>query len=271
MILLMYLVNEIVSVDLLLVVGFVIRMVCLFGVFVVFLFKEVFMFFVVILVFILIVLFVGQDFVDWVVVVFGFMVEIWVFNFGVVVDIFFDGQDVSVVDVILCLLIVEQLVDLFVQLQFGWCKVLLIVDMDFIMICQECIDELVVEFGLKDKILGIIEWVMCGEIVFELVLREWVGLFKGLFVLVIDKVLSDWIIFMFGGCILVQIMKVNGVYCVFVFGGFIYFIWVIVDMIGFDDNWVNIFLEIDGVFSGIVVELIFGKDVKWVCLEELVV
>lgn len=167
-------------------------------------------------------------------------------------------------------LIAGQPVDLFVQQQSGRRKALLIADMDSTMIRQECIDELAAELGLKDKISGITERAMRGEIEFEPALRERVGLLKGLPVSAIDKVLSDRITLMPGGRTLVQTMKTNGAYCALVSGGFTHFTKVIADMIGFDENRANTLLEADGSLAGTVAEPILGRDAKRERLEELV-
>lgn len=213
---------------------------------------------------------VGQDLVERAAAALGSPSETRVLNPGVAADILFDGQDASAADAILRPLIAGQPVDLFVQQQSGRRKALLIADMDSTMIRQECIDELAAELGLKDKISGITERAMRGEIAFEPALRERVGLLKGLPVSAIDKVLSDRITLMPGGRTLVQTMKANGAYCALVSGGFTHFTRVIADMIGFDENRANTLLEAGGALSGTVAEPILGRDAKRERLEELV-
>lgn len=72
---------------------------------------------------------------------------------------------------------------------------------------------------------------------------------------------------MLGGKILFVMMKVNSVYVVLVFGGFMVFIVKVVEVLGFDENCVNIFLVENGKLIGKVVCLIFGCEVKVEVLE----
>ncbi|MEL7529620.1 MAG: phosphoserine phosphatase SerB, partial [Pseudomonadota bacterium] len=161
-------------------------------------------------------------------------------------------------------------VDVFVQPESDRRKRLLIADMDSTMIRQECIDELAAELGLKEKISGITERAMRGEIEFEPALRERVALLGGLPVSAIDTVLSNRIVLMPGGRTLVQTMKANGAYCTLVSGGFTHFTKSVSAMIGFDENQANTLLEEDGKLTGKVAEPILGRDAKRVRLEELV-
>lgn len=161
-------------------------------------------------------------------------------------------------------------VDVFVQPEKDRRKRLLIADMDSTMIRQECIDELAAELGLKERIAGITERAMRGEIEFEPALRERVGLLAGLPVSAIDTVLSNRIVLMPGGRTLVQTMKANGAYCALVSGGFTHFTKAVSAMIGFDENQANTLLEQDGKLTGKVAEPILGRDAKRERLEELV-
>ncbi len=189
---------------------------------------------------------------------------------GVAADIRFEAPDAASADTMLRELIASAPVDVFVQPERGRRKHLLIADMDSTMIRQECIDELAAELGLKDRISGITERAMRGEIEFEPALRERVGLLTGLPVSAIDTVLSNRIVLMPGGRTLVQTMKANGAYCALVSGGFTHFTKAVSAMIGFDENQANTLLEEDGKLTGRVSEPILGKDAKRSRLEELV-
>lgn len=193
-----------------------------------------------------------------------------VLSAGVAADISFDDHDANTAASILREITGAAPVDVFVQPEAGRRKRLLIADMDSTMIRQECIDELAAELGLKEKISGITERAMRGEIEFEPALRERVSLLEGLPVSAIDTVLSNRIALMPGGRTLVQTMKANGAYCALVSGGFTHFTRAISAMIGFDENQANTLLELDGKLAGKVSEPILGRDAKRTRLEELV-
>ncbi|WP_420333230.1 phosphoserine phosphatase SerB [Roseibium sp.] len=191
---------------------------------------------------------------------------------GVAADIRFEASDETTAAVAdrLRSVIGAAPVDVFVQPEGDRRKRLLIADMDSTMIRQECIDELAAELGLKEKISGITERAMRGEIEFEPALRERVALLAGLPVSAIDTVLSNRIVLMPGGRTLVQTMKANGAYCALVSGGFTHFTKSVSAMIGFDENQANTLLEQDGKLTGKVAEPILGRDAKRERLEELV-
>lgn len=193
-----------------------------------------------------------------------------VLSTGVAADIRFEGQNASAAFARLREIAGEAPVDIFVQPDEGRRKRLLIADMDSTMIRQECIDELAAELGLKEKISGITERAMRGEIEFEPALRERVALLAGLPVSAIETVLSNRITLMPGGRTLVQTMKANGAYCALVSGGFTHFTRAIAAMIGFDENQANTLLEDDGRLTGKVAEPILGRDAKRTRLEQLV-
>ncbi len=192
-----------------------------------------------------------------------------VLNDDVAAEITFDGPEPSEADAAIRGVLGDTPADVFVQPAAGRRKRLLIADMDSTMIRQECIDELAAELGLKDKIAGITERAMRGEIDFEPALRERVALLKGLPVAAIETVLGTRIHLMPGGRTLVQTMKANGAYCALVSGGFTHFTKAIAAMIGFDENRANLLLEENGSLSGLVQEPILGRDAKRERLEAL--
>ncbi len=191
---------------------------------------------------------------------------------GVAADLSFENPGETAVDVTARIrnVVGPAPVDVFVQPEEDRRKRLLIADMDSTMIRQECIDELAAELGLKEKISGITERAMRGEIEFEPALRERVALLAGLPVSAIDTVLSNRIVLMPGGRTLVQTMKANNAYCALVSGGFTHFTKSVSAMIGFDENQANTLLEQDGKLTGKVAEPILGRDAKRERLEELV-
>ncbi len=148
-------------------------------------------------------------------------------------------------------------------------KRLLVADMDSTMIGQECIDELADYAGLKEKVAGITERAMRGEIAFEPALRERVALLKGLPYAVIDEVLKERIRLTPGGKELVRTMRAHGAYTALVSGGFTAFTGEVRSAIGFDEDRSNI-LDIEGgLLAGTVVEPILGREAKLASLEEL--
>ena len=196
--------------------------------------------------------------------------DIVILSAGIAADIPFAGLTPEDADARLREVVGAAQVDVFVQPTEGRRKRLLIADMDSTMIRQECIDELAAELNLKDRISGITERAMRGEIEFEPALRERVALLKGLPVSAIDDVLRNRIQLMPGGRTLVQTMKANGAYCALVSGGFTHFTRAIATLIGFDENQANTLLEEHGLLNGKVGEPILGREAKQQRLEELV-
>ncbi|MTI45384.1 phosphoserine phosphatase [Roseibium hamelinense] len=188
---------------------------------------------------------------------------------GIAADLFVDNLDKKSLETHLRRVTGDAKVDVFVQLQDGRRRKLLIADMDSTMIRQECIDELAAELGLKDRISKITERAMRGEIAFEPALRERVSLLEGLPTSTIETVLSTRIHLMPGGRTLVQTMKANGAYCALVSGGFTHFTKAIANLVGFDEHRANTLLEENGRLSGKVAEPILGRDAKRDRLAEL--
>src|ERR1700732_2124256 len=126
--------------------------------------------------------------------------------------------------------------DVVVQPQDGRRKKLLVADMDYTSIGQECIDELADYAGLKNRVAAITERAMRGEIAFAPALRQRVALLKGLPATAIDKVIAERIRLTPGGPVLVATMRANGAYSCLVSGGFTAFTSRIAAMIGFDEQ-----------------------------------
>lgn len=159
-------------------------------------------------------------------------------------------------------------VDVAVQPMAGRRKKLLLADMDSTMIGQECIDELADFVGLKEKVSGITERAMRGEIAFEPALRERVALLKGLPESIVDKIIAERITLTPGGRELVMTMRRHGGTAWLVSGGFTLFTARIAAMIGFNVNRANILNLRDGALDGTVAEPILGKEAKRLALNE---
>ncbi len=148
-------------------------------------------------------------------------------------------------------------------------KRLLLADMDSTMIEQECIDELADYVGLKDKVAGITERAMRGEIAFEPALRERVALLRGLPVTVVDEIIERRIAIMPGARALLAAMRAAGAHTCLVSGGFTLFTGPIAERIGFHEHRSNRLVVADGRLTGEVEEPILGREAKRATLIEL--
>lgn len=160
-------------------------------------------------------------------------------------------------------------IDIIVQPAATRRKALFLADMDSTMIGQECIDELAAYVGLKEKVSGITERAMRGEIAFEPALRERVALLKGVPLSVVAEIIRDRITLTPGGRALVMTMRGQGGYTALVSGGFTVFTGPIGTTIGFDEHRSNTLLAQDGVLIGAVADPILGKQAKLDALLEL--
>ncbi len=160
-------------------------------------------------------------------------------------------------------------IDIIVQPAASRRKTLFLADMDSTMIGQECIDELAAYVGLKDRVAGITERAMRGEIAFEPALRERVALLKGVNLAVVDEIIRERITLTPGGSALVRTMRAHGGYTALVSGGFTVFTGPLGATIGFDEHRSNTLLAQDGILTGEVAEPILGKQAKLDALLEL--
>jgi phosphoserine phosphatase len=160
-------------------------------------------------------------------------------------------------------------IDILVQPAATRRKALFLADMDSTMIGQECIDELAAYVGLKEKVSGITERAMRGEIAFEPALRERVALLRGVPLSVVDEIIAQRITLTAGGRELVATMRANGGHTALVSGGFTVFTGPLGAAIGFDEHRSNTLLTSDGVLNGEVAEPILGKQAKLDALLEL--
>ncbi len=147
-------------------------------------------------------------------------------------------------------------------------KRLLVADMESTIIEQEMLDELADYVGLRDKIAGITERAMRGELDFEAALNERVGLLAGLEASVLDDV-AKRITYMPGARALIATMKANGAYCALVSGGFTVFTARVAAELGFDEHQANTLELADGKLTGRVVPPILGREAKLAALKRL--
>jgi phosphoserine phosphatase len=160
-------------------------------------------------------------------------------------------------------------VDVIVQLAAGREKRLLVADMDSTLIGQECVDELADVAGVGERVAGITERAMRGEIAFEPALRERVALLGGLPERVIDEVLRDRIILNPGARTLVRTMRSRGARVAIVSGGFRQFTRAVANRIGADEDRANELQTADGKLTGKVIEPVLGQNAKLAALKEI--
>jgi phosphoserine phosphatase len=184
-------------------------------------------------------------------------------------DLFAEAGDARKLEADLRPLLDGAPVDIVVQPAATRRKALFLADMDSTMIGQECIDELAAYVGLKEKVSGITERAMRGEIAFEPALRERVALLKGVPLSVVAEIIRERITLTPGGCELVMTMRRQGGYTALVSGGFTVFTGPISATIGFDEHRSNTLLAQDGVLIGEVADPILGKQAKLDALLEL--
>ena len=146
---------------------------------------------------------------------------------------------------------------------------LLVADMESTIIQQEMLDELADFVGLREKIAGITERAMRGELDFEAALRERVGLLKGLDAKVLDEVYGR-VTLMPGAQTLVATIREREGYCALVSGGFTVFTQRVAERLGFDEHQANTLEIANGRLAGTVRPPILGRAAKRAALERLV-
>ncbi len=146
-------------------------------------------------------------------------------------------------------------------------KKLFLADMDSTIVTSETLDELAEEAGIKEKIAGITERAMRGELDFFDAIRERVGLLAGLPIDAITRTI-DKMETSKGADTLLKILNNNDVRCVLVSGGFTNFTNVVADQLGFYANHGNQLEFENGVMTGKVIEPILDKAAKLEYLNE---
>jgi phosphoserine phosphatase len=148
-------------------------------------------------------------------------------------------------------------------------KKLIVADMDSTLIGQECIDEIAHVAGVGERVAGITERAMRGELDFEAALRERVGLLKGLDAGVIDRLLAERISLNPGAKTLAATFRARGGYFAVVSGGFTPFTAAVAAWLGADEHRANRLAVANGRLTGEVEEPIQGADAKLQALREL--
>jgi phosphoserine phosphatase len=141
-------------------------------------------------------------------------------------------------------------VDVVVQADEPRWRRLFVADMDSTIIGQECIDELADYAGLKDKVAGITEQAMRGELDFSGALRERVRLLAGLDERELKRCLDERVRLTSGAETLVQTMRAGGASCMLVSGGFLSFAEPVAKAVGFDRVRANRLVFAGGKLSG---------------------
>jgi len=159
-------------------------------------------------------------------------------------------------------------VDICVQPAEGRRKRLLVADMDSTIINVECIDELADFAGVKDKVSGITERAMRGELDFEAALRERVAMLKGLPVADLQRAYDERVRLNPGARTLVRTMTAHGAKAFLVSGGFSFFTHRVAQAAGFDANRANTLVVNGDRLAGLVGDPILGKEAKLAALNE---
>jgi len=146
---------------------------------------------------------------------------------------------------------------------------LLVADMESTIIAQECLDELADYAGQRERIAGITERAMRGELDFEAALRERVGLLAGLDAQVLDEIYETRVTLMPGAATLIATMRANGATCALVSGGFTFFTERVAARLSFDTQQANTLVIADGKIAGSVAEPILGRAAKLQALQSL--
>ncbi len=146
---------------------------------------------------------------------------------------------------------------------------LLVADMESTIIVQECLDELAEYAGVRERIAGITERAMRGELDFAAALRERVGLLAGLDARILQEIYDERVTLMPGAPALIATMQANGARCALVSGGFSFFTERVASRLGFDTQQANLLEVDDGRITGTVREPILGREAKRAALERL--
>lgn len=148
-------------------------------------------------------------------------------------------------------------------------KQLLVADMESTIIEQECLDELADYAGVRDRIAGITERAMRGELDFPAALRERVGLLAGLDARVLQEIYDERVTLMPGAATLISTMQANGATCALVSGGFSFYTERVAARLGFDTQQANTLDVSDDKIIGTVADPILGREAKRDALQQL--
>lgn len=148
-------------------------------------------------------------------------------------------------------------------------KRLLVADMESTIIEQECLDELADYAGVRERIAGITERAMRGELDFEAALRERVLLLAGLDARILQEIYDERVTLMPGAATLISTMQANGATCALVSGGFSFYTERVAARLGFDTQQANTLDVADDKIRGTVAEPILGREAKRAALQRL--
>lgn len=148
-------------------------------------------------------------------------------------------------------------------------KRLLVADMESTIIVQECLDELAEYANVHERVAGITERAMRGELDFEAALRERVELLKGLNERILQEVYDERVTLMPGAAVLIATMQAHGATCALVSGGFTFFTERVAKRLGFDSHQGNVLGVADGALDGTVADPILGREAKLAALQRL--
>lgn len=177
-------------------------------------------------------------------------------------DILFTRMELPEAEALAREVLVDLPVDCIGQLCAERQKHVLITDMDSTVITVECIDEIADFAGVKDKVAGITERAMRGELEFTAALAERVMLLKGLSESVLQQVYDERVKFMPGARELVATMRAHGAHTVLVSGGFDFFTSRVRDALGFHSDSSNRFEVENGKLTGKVLLPILDREAK---------
>jgi phosphoserine phosphatase len=184
------------------------------------------------------------------------------------VDLLVEGKAIAPVRAAAEAAVAQWPLDVCAQAWNGRRKRLLIADMDSTIIGCECIDELADFAGVKDKVAGITERAMRGELDFEAALRERVAMLKGLPLADLQRAYDERVKLNPGARVLVRTMTANGAKAFLVSGGFTFFTSRVAKAAGFDANRANTLIEAEGALAGVVGDPILGREAKLAALKE---
>lgn len=148
-------------------------------------------------------------------------------------------------------------------------KRLMVADMESTIIQQECIDELADYANVRERIAGITERAMRGELDFAAALRERVAMLAGLDAGILQEIYDERVTLMPGAATLVATMQANGAVCALVSGGFGFYTERVAGRLGFDTQQANALEIADDKITGRVMDPILGREAKREALQRL--
>ncbi len=159
-------------------------------------------------------------------------------------------------------------VDVFLSLEHGRRKRVLVADMDSTIVTGETLDELAGLAGVGAQVAAITQRSMNGQIDFREALRERVAMLAGLDVSAIEATFQR-VRLSPGARTLVATMRAHGALTALVSGGFTAFTSRVAALCGFDQHHANVLLDDGTRLTGAVAEPILDRDAKLSALRRL--